>query len=259
MEDLLLKNITDLIASISFVIGIVFFIVAAFEKNSFRINLKIAGAFLVASISFFVNNAGIHALAIFIIATFITKLDFLENLAAIFWGRKEFWDYRKSTLSPASDDEIEKKTTDVTNDNEDNLNPHQFEIQALNDLERSEIFKEPIQKNVKLEIEQSEVKRKVIFDGLVVLSSSISVIIEVKTNFNLNANHALITSRIDYLNTHYLNKHTKRTVLGIIILPSDQADGNFIATNAAVLRYNYQTRSFDNGDIIKEWIESSTK
>ena len=55
---------------------------------------KVLGSFLVVSLAFFANNAAVYALCIFIIATFITRLDFLENLAAIFWGRREFWEYR---------------------------------------------------------------------------------------------------------------------------------------------------------------------
>lgn len=45
-------------------------------------------------------------LGIFIVATLVTELEFLEKLAAIFWNRKEYWEYLTKRASPA---EVDRK------------------------------------------------------------------------------------------------------------------------------------------------------
>ena len=56
--------------------------------------IKLLGSLMVLTLAFSSNNAGVYALAIFIVATLVTELDFLEKLAAIFWNREKYWEYR---------------------------------------------------------------------------------------------------------------------------------------------------------------------
>lgn len=68
--------------------------------------IKLLGSLMVIGLAFASNNDGVYAVGIFIIATLVTELDFLEKLAAIFWNREKYWEYR---MKKASSSEIEAK------------------------------------------------------------------------------------------------------------------------------------------------------
>jgi len=68
--------------------------------------IKVFGGLLVAGIGFSAANPWIYPIAIFIVATLVTELEFLEKLAAIVWNRKEYWQYLISKASPS---EIKRK------------------------------------------------------------------------------------------------------------------------------------------------------
>lgn len=61
--------------------------------------LKLLAILIICSLALFSNNVSTYFVAIFVIATAVTELDFLQNLAAIIRGNKEYFDYRKEQLS----------------------------------------------------------------------------------------------------------------------------------------------------------------
>lgn len=81
-----------------FCLSTIIFAIAFFWQNREDILLKVGGVLVVSVLAFLSDEVGVYALSIFIVATFITKLDFLENLAALFWGRSEFWIIKKKFI-----------------------------------------------------------------------------------------------------------------------------------------------------------------
>jgi len=71
--------------------------------------LKLLAIFLVASLALFANHASTYFIAIFVIATGVTELEFLQNLAAIIRGNKDYFDYKKNQLSTADKLELLKR------------------------------------------------------------------------------------------------------------------------------------------------------
>lgn len=61
--------------------------------------LRLLAIFFVAALALFSNDVTTYFLAIFIVATAVTELEFLQNLAAIIRGNKEYFDYKKEALS----------------------------------------------------------------------------------------------------------------------------------------------------------------
>jgi hypothetical protein len=61
---------------------------------------KLLGAIFVTGLCFAANNWTAYLVGIFIVATLVTELEFLEKLAAIFWNRKEYWEYLIKRASP---------------------------------------------------------------------------------------------------------------------------------------------------------------
>lgn len=93
-----------------------FVVMAAFSfislKRSVRsLSIKIVGLFLIITICVYANNLAVYTIAVFIVGTTITSREFLENIAAIFKGSKEYFDYKKETLD--SDEKEEKIKEDL--------------------------------------------------------------------------------------------------------------------------------------------------
>jgi len=68
------------------------------------------------AIMFGANNGWVYAVGIFIVATLVTELAFLEKLAAIAWNRKEYWQYLLEKASPK--DIEDKRRKEVLEDQE---------------------------------------------------------------------------------------------------------------------------------------------
>lgn len=62
--------------------------------------VKLLGSMMVLAMAFASNNAFVYALAIFVVATLVTELDFLEKLAALLWKNDKYWDYRTGQAPP---------------------------------------------------------------------------------------------------------------------------------------------------------------
>lgn len=65
---------------------------SSFDQLSARTSL---GLVMLLLVSVLANNAVVYALAVIFVATLVTDLDFVQNIAAIFWNRE--WAIRKAT------------------------------------------------------------------------------------------------------------------------------------------------------------------
>lgn len=61
--------------------------------------IRMLAIFLVVALSLFANSPTVYFSAVFIIATAVTELEFLQTLAAIIRGNKDYFTFRKETLS----------------------------------------------------------------------------------------------------------------------------------------------------------------
>ncbi len=105
----LLADIRKVAALATAIFGAVALVIASiriFWPASHTTSTKLLGSLMVLALSFAANDAAVYGLAIFIVATLVTDLDFLEKLAALFWNRDKYWDYR---LKQASRQELEEK------------------------------------------------------------------------------------------------------------------------------------------------------
>jgi len=257
----------------SFILSIIIFVTSFLKNRENETNSnvhRVAGALLVCSMTFLIHSPYIYFLSIFIIATFITKLDFLENLAAIFKGNKEFWDYRKKSIeSKASQRETVKKLEEdrdeilqfdnnyinSSSDVSDRLNAiKEFERMAINKLRTVELFSNSnFRNNVKISFQNGF---KLLIDALI-KTNSFDYIVEVKMLINrLGINYALkkLTNYLLVYDKHitFLDKH--KFVNGILIVPSN-ADTNteFESANIFILKYDMEQDKFTNLDDLRSW------
>jgi len=257
----------------SFILSIIIFVTSFLKNRENETNSnvhRVAGALLVCSMTFLIHSPYIYFLSIFIIATFITKLDFLENLAAIFKGNKEFWDYRKKSIeSKASQRETVKKLEEdrdeilqfdnnyinSSSDVSDRLNAiKEFERMAINKLRTVELFSNSnFRNNVKISFQNGF---KLLIDALI-KTNSFDYIVEVKMLINRQGINNALKKLTNYLLVYdkhitFLDKH--KFVNGILIVPSN-ADTNteFESANIFILKYDMEQDKFTNLDDLRSW------
>jgi hypothetical protein len=108
-------NFRELFSFLAFFIGIIFSFISI-KKSQLEHCLRTSAIFFIISVSLFANNPYCYFAAIFIIATAVTQLDFLQTLAAIIRGSKEYFDYKKETI-PTQEvkNELERESEVIEN------------------------------------------------------------------------------------------------------------------------------------------------
>ncbi len=96
---------TSLIASLFAIVGLTA-TVCVMLKSDRKLITQLLGSTLVVSISFSAHSAVVYTISVFVIATLVTELQFLEKIAALIWNRKEYWAYLSGH---ATKEEIEGK------------------------------------------------------------------------------------------------------------------------------------------------------
>ncbi|MCK9373774.1 MAG: hypothetical protein M0P91_11285 [Sulfuricurvum sp.] len=137
---------SNFIGTIAFIIAIVCLFI------SFLVNLrshatKMFSILLVASLAFFASHWSTYFAAIFIVATAVTELEFLQNLAAILRKDENYFNYKKEVLS--KEDNIRRKAEEVLEEEyvasktiDDEISKEKkIDISKLQDMSRTEMMK----------------------------------------------------------------------------------------------------------------------
>jgi hypothetical protein len=104
MDDFPIFKITAVASALSAGFALVGLLVAAiciFFPRQQSVSIKLLGSLMVLALAFAANNGFVYSLAIFIVATLVTDLDFLEKIAALFWNRDKYWEYRMGQIPPS--------------------------------------------------------------------------------------------------------------------------------------------------------------
>ncbi|MCQ9426714.1 hypothetical protein NRB16_24645 [Pseudomonas sp. LJDD11] len=93
-----IDNVAAFMALLLGCVGLVWMMMYSLQSSDAS-RIKLIGSGLVLSLAFAANNVWTYSLSIFIVATLVTELQFLEKLAALFTNRDKYWEYlaRQST------------------------------------------------------------------------------------------------------------------------------------------------------------------
>lgn len=119
----------------------------SFNTNNRSHSTKLFSIMIVASLSFFSSNVTTYFAAIFIVATAVTELEFLQNLAAIIRKDEHYFKYKKEALS--REDHIRRKAEEAIEEeyvsdseiNNKTMNGKSIDLSKLQDLSRTEIMR----------------------------------------------------------------------------------------------------------------------
>lgn len=96
-----IDSVASILSASFSVVGLIVAAIYIFYPRSQAISIKLLGSLMVLALAFAANNAFVYSLAIFIVATLVTDLDFLEKIAALFWNRDKYWEYRMGEIPPS--------------------------------------------------------------------------------------------------------------------------------------------------------------
>lgn len=290
-HDLTAKGV---LATFSFCISIVFFMISLIGRTkSFNENIrvKIAAAFLIASIAYLSDNGFAYSIAIFIIATMVTKLDFIENIAGIMRNSDAWSKYKQAQMGVATHDEKEKankenetedlkkeaqtvineqlekemttsqakttflegEQTEINRKHIKTFNEFTFENDALDKLDTLNLFGDfKVNRSIKLQI-GNQVKR--VYDAFVRKEVTDFIIVTklVKTTTGIRFVLLQLRGFINELYQFNLANNRHANIKGIIIVPNNENTNN-INENIAFLKYDIDRKEFINIDEIKMWI-----
>ena len=94
MQQFYPQSFLDILATLVLLLGLLF-ILFSLRKKDRQYSLKRSSILFLISLSIFSSNAWCYLATIFIIATAITELEFLQNLAAIIRGSEAYFRYKK--------------------------------------------------------------------------------------------------------------------------------------------------------------------
>jgi hypothetical protein len=272
---------TKLIASLFAIVGLITGIILMFKSDR-KLVTQLLGAILVVSISFSAHNAAVYTISVFVIATLVTELQFLEKIAALIWNRKEYWEYltgsaskedveekarnevdaqlEKESIAGADEaesvEEVDEPPTGITDTEEQSLpmdrnqlvqQALQFERSVLSSLERGNIpfsYKSFLKE---LRISGSGSGRGLIIDG-VIETKDVHYLIEVKNIIRpsalVNALHQIESYKATYVN-YLRERNISVAVQPLIIIPKEaNAPSNF--RGIPIVKYSTGTKEFFN-------------
>lgn len=109
-ENLIPDSYLNFIASLTLLISILCLVLSFFFKQKSH-STKIFALTLVGALALFSSHWSTYFAAIFIVATAVTELEFLQNLAAIIRKDESYFKYKKESIS--KEENLKKKAEDV--------------------------------------------------------------------------------------------------------------------------------------------------
>jgi hypothetical protein len=95
-----IASVASVLAAAFAVVSLVAATICIFLLRTQSVSIKLLGSLMVLALAFAAHHVSVYLLSIFIIATLVTDLDFLEKIAALFWNRDKYWEYKMGQASP---------------------------------------------------------------------------------------------------------------------------------------------------------------
>lgn len=110
MELINSNHYSSLVGTVVLLISMICLLTSYFHTDK-RHTTKLFSILIIASLSLFSSHWATYFAAIFIVATAVTELDFLQTLAAIIRKDKNYFDYKKESLSKS--EKIKRKAEET--------------------------------------------------------------------------------------------------------------------------------------------------
>ncbi len=179
MNNLLPSNFIETLGGMLTLLAMLFSIVSLIPIVRIH-SLKLLALLFVAGLCLFANHPATYFAALFIIATAVTELEFLQNLAAIIRGNKDYFSYKIEALSNEEKKEKIAKEQNVdlnkiSEEDKENISKEHIRNKTRNGIKRAyeaeekaldameKYFDTEIKRNVRIKSKTSSLE----LDGLI--------------------------------------------------------------------------------------------
>lgn len=250
-------------------IGAIFFMIV---RRGTDLSIKILGSLFVLSICFAANQWFVYAIGTFIVATLVTELEFLEKLAAIAWGRKEYWDY---LMQKATKSEIKKKIGQEFNEQQiisQGQRSLKSRVNVVRDKSKfvekalefeNEVLSQFVSEgglfpghHVKKQVVLSWANKKRIIIDAVADGPDYFYLIEVKRTTDIR----ILQRAADQLKSYstiyenYLRERNFTASIRTLIITQNFSECPEFIDDVAILQYDIEAKGFTNRKSIHDWI-----
>lgn len=245
------NSTTSIISVGSFIFAILFLILSVYRTDLKTQSLKIFASLTILSIATLAQNWAVYFLSVLVIATLITELNFLENIAAIVTNR-DWWKVDKATK-----EEIQQQTKKELPSSQKTqrvvMETVASENEILNDFINLNLFEEgQIHRGVVLRSPQGD---KFLFDALI--SDK-----EDKTHFIIDVSirtgndNLLKFIQLKSALPIYRSIVPDKIVKGIFITLSSKEIAPYESEDILILKYDNTTKKFENLTSFKRLLKS---
>lgn len=275
-----MNAITDpkLIATL-FAVSALLLAVPLIIRGSTQFATQLLGSVLVVAICFSAHNAVVYTISVFVIATLVTELHFLEKIAALIWNRKEYWDYlsgnaTKEEIKDKAESEVAAEILKENNDEPDDIeqiedvenqpegiletesnkthcSPNELVLSALQ-LEKN-VFESLRDKipfsydSLKNEFRITWGARKYLID-IVIETKNVHYLIEVKSYRTTSSLISAARQLDDYVEAYkgYLRERKINAAVQPLIVVPDSLNAQKSIRGVPIVSFNENTKEFSN-------------
>ncbi|AZL68818.1 hypothetical protein [Pseudomonas oryziphila] len=108
-----MEGASALMAQVFGVVGLLWMLIFSFIHRDIVSSTKLIGSALVLGMAFAANHVVTYGLSIFIVATLVTELHFLEKIAALFWNRDKYWEHLQKQSPSAVEEKAEAEALEM--------------------------------------------------------------------------------------------------------------------------------------------------
>ena len=245
------NSATTIVSIGAFSFAILFLILSVYRTDLKIQSLKIFASLLILSIATLAQNWAVYFLSVLVIATLITELNFLENIAAIVTNR-DWWKLDKATkeeIQQQTKKELppSRKTQRVV------METVASENEILNDFIKLNLFENgQIHRGVVLRSPQDD---KFLFDALITDKEDKTHFI---TDVSIRTGNDNLLKFIQLKSALpiYRSIVPEKVVKGIFITLSTKEVLPYESEDILILKYNNSTKKFENLTSIKRSLKS---
>ena len=276
----LIRNVGILLL---FVLSGLLMLFMAFRKSQPPQTAQLVGTMLVVALSALAHDAWVYTLSVFVVATLITDTAFLRHLAAIFFDRE--WGMRQATPEERAE-KMKQEATEVAPDGSPPPDrrtspaggqqlgmvvgdesfegpspgrpaptPENFEGKALKALVDTKLFdKHGFSVHVALAVPDV----KPLVADAIVKRGRTEFIVEVRSSRALSSLQGAMWQVFDCMNRYrIIHRHrgVGSRVKGIVIVLADAPPVPGVPYDQFILRFNPESREFENLEDLAEWID----
>lgn len=251
------NSLPPLLAASFALVAIALSIILTFRTGT-TAAIKLLGSLMVLALAFGANSVWTYGIGIFVVATLVTELEFLEKLAALFTNRKEYWEYliRKASSSEIQQkvaEEARKESQATSSMIDKSAAPRtnsilakfsEFEqrvVTAIRDSKPPFTEIDDIQQN--LVIESRTKNARGIID-VVVAARAFRYVIEVKANRRIERRTALLLHELVQVYEEFLRERGSSVITIPVLIIDAKSEVAFQDDRIAILRFDTDTGSF---------------